>query len=134
MPPINANAALVAAEGADPLGDPLTGQREEQQREGGADRERDRQRDGVQADGARRACDHDRGKNRSGAGHIQHTQCQPQAETASALAHLKLWNAAERLFQDLLEAGEDQAEADGGQRDESGPPDRVLRKMQQRQQ
>ena len=47
MPPIDADAALMAAEGADPLGDPLAGQREEQQREGGADGERDRQRDGV---------------------------------------------------------------------------------------
>ena len=126
----DANATLMAAERADPFGDPLTGQREEQQRKGGADGERDRQRDGVEADGSRRTGDHDRGENRSGAGHIQHTQCESQPETASALAHLKLGNAAEGLLQNLLESGEDQPEADDGQSDEPGPPDRVLRQMQ----
>ena len=38
----------MAAKRADPFGDPLTGQCEEQQRQGGADGERDRQRDGVE--------------------------------------------------------------------------------------
>ena len=99
----------MAAEGADPLGDALTGQREEQQRQGGADRERDRQRDGAQPDGSGGAGDHDGRQNRPGARHIQHTQGQSQAETALALAHLKLWNAGERLLQDLLDAGKDQA-------------------------
>ncbi len=126
----DANATLMTPEGADPFGNPLTGQREEQQRKRGADGERDRQRHGVEADGARRTGDDDRGEHRPAHGHIQHTECESQPETASALAHLKLGNAAERLLQNLLESGEDQPEADDGQCDEAGPPDRVLRKMQ----
>ena len=121
----------MAAEGADPLGDALTGQREEQQRQGGADRERHRQRDRAQPDGAGGASDDDGRQNRPGTRHIQHAQGQTKAESALPLAHLKLWNAGERLFQDLLEAGKDEAKADSGQRDQPGPPDRVLRKMQQ---
>ena len=124
----------MAAEGADPLGDSLARQREEQQRQGGADRERQRQRDGVQPDGAGGAGDDDGGQNRSGARHIQHTQGQAEAESALTLAHLELWNAGEGLLQDLLEPGKDEAKTDSGQRDQSGPPDRVLRKVQQRQQ
>ena len=129
-----ADPTLVAAECADPLGDPLAGQREEQQRQGGTDRERQRQRDGVQSDRAGGAGDDDGGQNRSGARHIEHTQGQAEAESALTLANLKLWNAGEGLFQDLLEPGKDEAKTDGGQRDQARPPDRVLRKVQQRKQ
>ncbi len=117
----DANAALMAAECADPFGNPLACQREEQQGQGGADGERERQRDGVEADGARRTRHNDGGEHRPRAGYIQHAKRQPQPETASALAHLKLGNAAERFLQKLFDLGEDQAEPDEGQCDERRP-------------
>ena len=107
------------------------GEREEQQREGGADGEGHRQRT-VSRPRTGRAGDDDRGEHRSGARHVQHAERKSQPETAS-LCSFELRNAAEGLFEHLLEPREDQPEADDGQRDESGPADGVLRQMQQRQ-
>jgi hypothetical protein len=121
----------MTTEGADPFGNPLTRQREDQQGEGGTDGERDRQCDGVEADGARRTRHNDGGEHRPRARYIKHPQCQSQTETASALGHLQLGYPAERLLEKLLNARKDQAETDRCQCDEAGPPNSVLWKVQQ---
>jgi len=133
-PPDDTDLALTAAEGSDPLGDPLPGEGEDQQRYRGPDRERHGQRNSVDADGSGCAGHHDGGQHRPGAGHEQHPQGKAEAESAPALTGVELRNAGERLFEDLLELRKDQPDTDEGQRDDACPPERVLWQMQKRQQ
>ena len=130
----DADFALPAPERGDALGHPLPGQREEQQRQRGAHREGQRQRDGVEPDGSGCARDDDGGQHRARTRHVQHAQRQAETETALPGTELLLREPGERLLQQRLELREDQSEADGHQRDERHPADRVLGQMQQRQQ
>ena len=102
--------ALAAAEGGDPFGDPAACEREEQQRQGGANRERQRQRDRAQPDGAGGACDDDRGEHWSRARHVEHAEREAESETVAAAAELLLRKLGERLLEQRFEAREDQAE------------------------
>ena len=125
----------MAAEGADPFGDPLAGQREEQQRQGGADRERERQRDGVE-----RRWTPSRRRRRSRRAPVPRT-----AHTARPVPgpgrnrfcprSFAVGDAGERLFQKLPRTrGKIRPRPIAVSAIEPGPPDRVLRKVQQRQQ
>ena len=130
----DADFALPPPERGDAFGHPLSGEGKDQQRQGGTDRERQRQRHGGQPDGSGGARDDDGGQHRARARHVQHAERQTQAESASAGTELLLRKLRERLLQQCLELREDESEADGNQRDERDPADRVLRQVQQRQQ
>ena len=130
----DADLALPAAERRHSLGHALAREREEQQRKRRADGEGQRQRHRVEPDGSGGPRDDDGREHRSRARHVQHAEGQPEPESASAGAELLLRQLRERLLQERLELREDQPEADGDQRDERDPADRVLGQMQQRQQ
>ena len=118
----------------DALGHPLPGQREEQQRQGRAGGEGQRQRHRVEPDGSGGARDDDGGQHRACARDVQHAERQPEAETACPRAELLLRKPRERLLEECLELREDQPDADGQQCDERHPADRVLGQVQQGQQ
>ncbi|MDT5364366.1 MAG: hypothetical protein QOC69_6128 [Mycobacterium sp.] len=130
----DADLALAAAERADALGDPLACEGEHQQWQRSPDRERHGQDDGVGADGAGSASQHDGGEDRPGARHEQHAKGEAQPEPAAAFTGVELGDAGERLFQDLFELRDDQTDSDQGQGDDACPTDRVLRQVQQGQQ
>ena len=109
----HANATLMTPEGADPLGNPSDRPARRTAAAAAAPIAKETVSATVpEADGARRAGDDDGGEHRSRARHVQHPERKAEPETASALAHLKLRNTAERLLQNPLETGEDQPEAD----------------------
>ena len=80
----DSDLTLSTPKSAHPLGDPLTGQCEEQQRQGGTERERAGEHDGSHADGCGGPGHDDRGENGSRAGDVKHAQRQTESETVAA--------------------------------------------------
>ena len=90
----------------------------------------ERQRDRRQSDRTGCAREDDGDQHRPCTRHIQHAQCQAQSETTAARAELLLRQPGERLFQQGLETGEDQPEANCDHCDQRQPPDGILRQVQ----
>ena len=130
----DADLALAAAEGGDPFGDPAACKGEEQQRQGGANGEGQRQRHRVQPDRAGGSCDDDRCQNRTRARHVQDAERKAEAETVAAAAELLLRKLGERLLEHGFEPREDQSEPDRHQRDQCHPAHGVLGQVQKGEQ
>ena len=125
----DADLALTAPEGADPLGNSLSGEREEQQRQRGADREGQRQRDGVRC----RSCRWRRPATMAAStGPAHGTYSTPSARPSPKPlrpSRIASGGAGERLLEEFFELRKDQSEADRHQRDQREPADRVLRQV-----
>ena len=128
----DADAPLVRAERLHPLGDPPPGEREDEQRQGGADGERHGEHDRLDADAPGRAGDGDRGEHRSGARHVDGAEREAEREPAALGAHVPPRDPRERLLEELLEARHDEADADEHEHDDARPAQHVLRQPEQR--
>ena len=97
---------------ADPFGDPLTGQREEQQRKAAPIGERERQRDRVEADGPVAPATTIAARTGPAQGTYSTPSASPSPKPLLPGAQLLLRNAARRASRGAPRMREDQPEAD----------------------
>ena len=132
-PAVDADGPLVGAKGANPFGDTSAGEGENQQRNRGADGERECELDRPATDPTGGSGDGDRREDRAGARNVNGAQRQPEDETAAVGADAALRDPGERLLQQGLELWDDHAQAEQHQHHQPDPADGVRRDGQRPQ-
>ncbi len=122
--------AFVPTKRLHPLGKPTTGKRKSEQRDGRANRERQRQDDRPHPNLARRTGDRDRRKHRTSTRHIDRAERDPEHKTTTVGADRRPRDERKRLLEHMLHPREDEPGADQDENDGAGPDQEILWEMQ----
>ncbi len=127
----DADCPLVHPERAHPLRNAATRQREHEQWEGSADRERRREQDGFDPDLPGGPSNGDRGEHRTSAGNVDSAEGEPEYEAAAVGGDRALRDPGEGLLEQVLHLRHDEPDADDDEHHEAGPAESILREMQE---